>query len=308
MKLRALLFAYQELGYVCFQELLARGADVAALITHPDAEGENIWFRSCAKLARENGIPVHETEEVLSEKWPALAASYKPDIIFSMMFRKMIPMEVLACAPKGAYNLHPSLLPKYRGRCPVNWALINGEPRIGITLHEMVKRADAGAIVAQTAVNIGPDEDVSDAYAKLAAVAPRLFGDAAERLALGTAGRAVQDDALATKFGGRGPKDGEFSWDWPARRIHNLVRAVARPYPGAFWTAGGKKIFVWKTAVRGAAQKAAAAGEAESASPLLVRCGDGQLLELLRVQPENGAETAGAEFAIAGKLREGAAL
>jgi len=75
MKLRAVLFAYQELGYVCFRELLARGADVAALITHPDAEGENIWFRSCAKLAKEHGIPVHETEEVLSPKWAGLAAS-----------------------------------------------------------------------------------------------------------------------------------------------------------------------------------------------------------------------------------------
>jgi len=294
--MKVVLFAYQEIGYVCFEELLRRGAEVAALITHPDDPGENIWFRSCAKLAASRGIPVHVTEEVLSPKWPEIVASCKPELIFSVMFRKMIPMSVLDCASKGAYNLHPSLLPTYRGRCPVNWALINGEPRIGLSLHEMVKRADAGAIIAQTAVAIGPDEDVSDAYKKLAAVAPQLFGDAAERLAQGKAGRAVQDDALATKFGGRGPKDGEFSWDWPARRIHNLVRAVAHPYPGAFFMNGAEKIFVWKTAVK-EGQSAAPQGTAVSVAPLVAACGENTLLELLRVQPENGPETSGAEFA-----------
>lgn len=299
--MRAVLFAYQEIGFVCLEELVRRGADVAALITHPDDAGENIWFRSCAKLAASRRIPVHETEEVLSPKWPELVASYKPELIFSVMFRKMIPMSVLDCATKGAYNLHPSLLPKYRGRCPVNWALINGEPRIGLTLHEMVKRADAGAIVAQTAVSLGPDEDVSDAYKKLAAIAPQLFGDAAERLAQGKARRAVQDDALSTKFGGRGPKDGEFNWDWTARRIHNLVRAVTHPYPGAFFMNGAEKIFVWKTAVQ-EGLRVSPCGTVSALSPLSVSCGENTSLELLRVQPESGAECSGAEFAAQRKL------
>ncbi|MDD2773653.1 MAG: formyltransferase [Elusimicrobiales bacterium] len=299
--MRAVVFAYQEIGCVCLEELLRRGVSVAALITHADDPGEEIWFRSAAAIAREHEIPVYETDEVKGPDWKTIVESYKPDAIFSFMFRRMIAMEILSCAKKGAFNLHPSYLPKYRGRCPANWALVNGEPHTGVTLHEMARRADAGAIVAQAKIPMAPDDDIAALYKKMAAAAPALLASVLPAIEAGNYPRTAQDDSQATKFGVRRPDDGKFGWDWPAQKIHNLVRAVAHPYPGAFCDTGAGKLFVWKTA-NPRKLDGGAPGTIISLNPLAVAAGNGTALDLLRLQHEGEMELSAAGFVSGNRL------
>jgi len=153
---RAVVFAYHSVGVRGIKVLLARGVDIALVVTHHDNPNETIWFDSVAELCAEHQIPT------LSDPQPTIlldaVTKIAPDFIFSFYYRNMLPADVLALAKRGAYNLHGSLLPKYRGRVPVNWAVLHGETETGATLHEMTVKPDAGAIIAQTAVPILPDD------------------------------------------------------------------------------------------------------------------------------------------------------
>ena len=144
---RCVLFAYHEMGYACMEALLAMGAPIAALFTHQDDSHEEIWWRSCADLARSHGVPVY-TPERLDESGSSGSPPCARRSSIRFTTATCCPMRLLRTAPLGAYNLHGSLLPAYRGRAPVNWMLVNGEREAGVTLHHMVARADAGDIVA----------------------------------------------------------------------------------------------------------------------------------------------------------------
>lgn len=298
--MKAVVFAYQEIGCVCLEELLKQGVEVTAVITHPDDPDEKIWFRSVLSLAKKNKIPVFETGSVKEGEWLEKVAGFKPDVIFSFMFRRLLPEGICKCAPLGAFNLHPSLLPKYRGRCPANWVLVNGETGTGLTMHEMVKKADAGVIIAQERVAIGPDDDIADLYKKLVQKAPVLLRAVLPGINDGTCPRTIQDESKATKFGGRTPSDGMFEWNWDPGRIHNLVRAVTHPYPGAFFQndrKSGRKLFVWKTRNSQSFRQdeSAVCGRIISLSPLTVSVG-GASIELVRLQWEGEDELPAPDF------------
>jgi methionyl-tRNA formyltransferase len=241
---RCVLFAYHEMGYACMETLIAMGAPIAALLTHQDAPGEEIWWRSCADLARANSIAVH-TPDKMGAAEIAQVAALRPAIIYSFYYRNLLPPELLTLAPRGACNLHGSLLPKYRGRSPVNWMLANGEREAGATLHHMVARADAGDIVAQRAVEITDDDTALTLYRKIVPFGAALIREYHPLIASGTAPRRAQDLAQGSYFGRRKPEDGRIDWHWPARRIFNLVRAVTHPYPGAFGFIGSRKVYIW---------------------------------------------------------------
>ena len=168
------------------------------------------------------------------------------------MYRRLLGPELLRLAPLGAYNVHPSLLPRYRGRCPVSWVLIHGETETGVTLHDMTAEADAGDIVAQRRLTIAPDETSQSLHHRLVPLFVAVIRDTLPAIAAGTAPRAPQDERQASTFGGRGPDDGAFDWTWSAVRIERLVRAVTRPYPGAFARFEGRRLFVWRAALRSA--------------------------------------------------------
>lgn len=294
--MKAVVFAYQEIGCVCLEELLRQGVEVTCVITHRDNPDEEIWFRPVLGLAKENKIPAFETESVKENEWIKRIAGFKPDVIFSFMFRRLIPEAILKCAPLGAFNLHPSLLPKYRGRCPVNWVLVNGETETGLTMHEMVKKADAGAIIAQESVAIGPDEDVAGLYKKLVQKAPGLLRSIVTEIGNVTCPRIIQDESKATKFGPRTPSDGAFEWNWDPRRIHNVVRAVTHPYPGAFYSPARRgKLFVWKTRNPRSFSPTLPGGRIISLSPLAVSAGGGSI-ELVRLQWDGEEELSAPDF------------
>lgn len=224
-----------------------------------------------ARLAAEQGIPVWAPEDVNHPLWIERIREMKPDVLFSFYYRNLLGDEILNLAPKGAFNLHGSLLPKYRGRAPLNWVLVNGESETGVTLHRMVNRADAGDIVAQQAVAIGADDAALTLHRKLCAAATELLSRALPAILAGTTDERPQDHSQATYVGRRTPEDGRLDWELPAQTLHNLVRAVSDPWPGAFGYAGANKFIVWKSRVRHDLP-AAKPGTVLSIAPLIVAC------------------------------------
>ena len=245
----AIVFAYHGFGVEGLEALARLGVQVRRVFTHADHAGEQIWWRSVAEWAARQGVPCELDANLHEPEVRARIVAEAPDFIFSFYYRKMIPEAVLAFATRGAFNLHGSLLPKFRGRSPINWQLVMGELRSGLTLHRMVRQADAGDLIAQQAVAVHPDQDALGLTRQLLAIAPsfleRAIGDIiAERIK-----PQPQDHALATYFGGRTPAQGLIEWRRSARDIHNLVRAVAPPWPGAFTALLGRRLLVWRTVV-----------------------------------------------------------
>ena len=276
-----LVFAYHEVGYECLDALIQNDEYVLAVITHEDNPGEEIWFRSVAQLAEEYDIPVYKPESVNSPEWIEQIRSWQPDLIFSFYYRNMIREEILNIAPRGAFNMHGSLLPKYRGRVPINWAVLHGETETGVTLHHMVKRADAGDIVDQERITIAPDDTSRDVFEKAVRAARLVLERQLDAITSGTAPRRPQDESQATYYGGRKSEDGRIDWTMDAETIYNLVRAVTHPYPGAFTEIDGKQLFIWKASpVKG---PGGAPGEVLSAKPLRVAAGNGSL-EIVKLQ------------------------
>lgn len=244
MTLRAVVFAYHQVGVRCLQVLLARGVEVTLVVTHPDNPAENIWFDSVAALATEHRLPTLMPTEANSSELNAAVRAAKPDFIFSFYYRHMLSPELLALASHGAFNLHGSLLPKYRGRAPVNWAILHGATETGATLHEMTAKPDAGAIIAQTAVPILPDDTATQVFDKVTVAAEQTLWKSLPALLSGAAPRLPNILANGSYFGGRKPEDGRINWLQPAQTVYNLIRAVAPPYPGAFTEIKGKRFVI----------------------------------------------------------------
>ncbi len=290
---RCLLFAYQEMGYACLTALLDLRAPIAALFTHADAPGEEIWWRSCADLARSRSIPVYTPETIDAESADRIAALH-PDVIYSFYYRSLLPEAVLRTAPLGAFNLHGSLLPAYRGRVPVNWVLVNGERETGVTLHHMIARADAGDIVAQRAVAIDDHDTALTLYRKLVPLGAGLISEFHPLIVEGRAPRRAQDLSQGAYFGRRRPEDGRIDWRWPARRIFNLVRAVTHPYPGAFCSVAARKLIIWEARIARESGPSGQPGTVIGETPdggLEVAAGEGSVI-IGRAQFEGGAEGA----------------
>jgi methionyl-tRNA formyltransferase len=242
---RILFFGYSEVGFECLSLLLERGDNVVALFTHEDNPHEKIWFQTPAVAARARGVPIFTPEKITTPEWLERIAALQPELILSVYYRNMISTKILGLARLGAFNLHGSLLPKYRGRAPINWAVLHGEPRIGMTLHRMVKAPDAGAIVDQEGVDLGPRDTAEQAFRKVLPCARRVIARQIDALLAGTATETPQDASLATYFGGRKPEDGRIDWTQTSRQIFNLIRAVTDPYPGAFTDVAGARLMVW---------------------------------------------------------------
>lgn len=251
MKPRAVVFAYHNVGVRCLRVLLARGVDVALVVTHEDNPAERIWFGSVAQVAAEHGIETITPADPAGAALREAVARARPDFIFSFYYRHMLPAELLALAPRGAYNMHGSLLPKYRGRVPTNWAVLNGETETGATLHEMAAKPDAGAIVAQTSVPILPDDTAQEVFDKVTVAAEQTLWRVLPALLAGEAPHLPNDLTRGSYFGGRKPEDGRIDWSKPAQQVYNLIRAVAPPYPGAFTDLNGQRFVIARARLAG---------------------------------------------------------
>ncbi len=293
----AVVFAYHDVGCRCLRVLLDEQIEVPLVITHRDRPEERIWFASVAALARARAIDAITPDDPNTPEIVERIRDLSPDFLFSFYYRLMLGAPLLAIPGKGAFNVHGSLLPKYRGRVPVNWAIIHGETETGATLHEMVERPDAGRIVDQEAVAILPDDLAVDVFGKVTEAAERVLRRSLPKLADGSAVLRAQDLSKGGYFGGRGPEDGRIDWSSSAKRVHDLVRAVAPPYPGAFTEVEGTRLRVLRT------RRGANKGAARSAAFLYAEggrcyaaCADGEVLELLDLELD-GRRLSAQEFA-----------
>jgi methionyl-tRNA formyltransferase len=284
---RAVVFAYHDVGARCLGVLLEGGVEVPLVVTHRDDPSERIWFASVAELAAGHGI---ETVFPDDPNTPAVAGKVRalaPDFLFSFYYRKMLGRELLQAPSRGAFNLHGSLLPKYRGRAPVNWAVLKGETQTGATLHEMLDKPDAGRIVDQEPVPIGPEDTAAEVFQRVTQAAETVLRRSLPKLIEGSAVLKAQDLARGSYYGGRRPEDGRIDWTQPALAIHNLVRAVAPPYPGAFTRLPRGTLRVLRSRLEPQRQpRPDGPGLYCEDGRLFADCGDGGVLRLLEYETE----------------------
>lgn len=282
---RAVVFAYHNVGVRCLRVLLAHGVEVPLVVTHDDHPGETIWFDSVARAAADHDIAVMSPADPNDPEHVQRIAACKPDFVFSFYYRLLLKAPLLALAPREALNMHGSLLPKYRGRVPVNWAIIHGETETGATLHYMTQTPDSGDIVAQTAVPILPDDTAREVFDKVTVAAELVLNGIMPALIAGTAPRTQQDLSRGAYFGGRKPEDGIIDWSQGAAMIHNLVRAVAPPYPAARTTLRGRQARVLRTRVISAtAPPTASPSLGIAGGRLVAHCGGGGTLAILGLE------------------------
>ena len=284
------VFAYSETGHACLKHLFDRGENVVFVGTHADDPGETAWFPSVAELAKSRGVPPILIDDPNEPSLLSAVKAADPELVFSFYFRHMLPKEIVGLPRLGAFNVHGSLLPKYRGRAPVNWAIVNGETETGATLHAMTAKADAGDIVDQEKVEIGPDDSALDVQHRVSAAAVQILTRRLDELRSGSAPRRPQDEAQATTFPRRRPEDGLIDWSQSAKRVHDLVRAVTHPFPGAFTNVfGGGRATIWKTRLPSLGAHDNFPGQVRrEEGRLYVACGDDRYVEVLSLQREGG--------------------
>jgi len=288
MTTSAVVFGYGDVGVRCTRILLAHGIDVRLVVTHADDPSEHRWYSSFAEFAASNGLPCI-TPACADDKLLYRLHAMAPEFIFSFYYRQLLPAAILATARRGALNMHGSLLPRFRGRAPVNWAVLRGATETGATLHYMVPRADAGDIVDQQAVTIEADETAFDVFGKVVSAAEAVLERSLPRLIAGTAPRTPQDLSRGEYCGRRRPEDGRIDWSRSAREIHDLVRAVAPPYPGAFADFDGERWRVTRTAVLPATAADARRLTLQARDGMcVVTCADGTSLALFEACDSRG--------------------
>lgn len=293
--MKAVVLAYNNIGCVGIKHLLEHDFEISAVFTHKDDPEENIWFPSAAELAAASNIPVYAPDNINHPLWVEKIRQMKPDIIFSFYYRNMISSEILEIPSQGSLNLHGSLLPRYRGRCPVNWVLVNGEKETGVTLHYMTPHPDDGDIAGQQKVTIDNNDTALSLHKKLGTAAGELLDNLLPLLSSNQIKPVPQNNTEASYFGGRSAKDGEIRWDQSSTMIRNLVRAVTAPYPGAFSFQSNRKCIFWQVTSEESSIQAAP-GSVISIDPLTIACGDGTVTVKFG-QSDNGIYVSGSQLA-----------
>jgi methionyl-tRNA formyltransferase len=306
--IKIVVLGYHNIGCRCLEYLIGEKENVVAVFTHNDNSDENLFFDSMAEVAGTSGILCYTPDNINRPEWVLLIKELDPDIIFSFYYRNMISSEILSIPRLGAINLHGSLLPKYRGRCPVNWVLVNGEEETGLTLHYMVDKPDAGDIIARGKIPILFTDTAYTLQKKMEKEAVLVLGRVWELIKEERNERIPQDLSVGSYYGGRKPDDGKIDWNQGSLEIYNLVRAVTHPWPGAFCFFRNQKMFIWECEPV-YIKKNAAPGEIVSFDQqgILVATEDGALL-LKRCQSEGNEELDGNKFATRYSLHTGEIL
>ncbi|MGP8033502.1 MAG: formyltransferase [Steroidobacteraceae bacterium] len=284
----AVVFAYHDVGVRCLKTLLSGGMQVPLVVTVPDDPRENRWYASVAETAADYGLEAIAPANAATAELKSRVRSLQPDFLFSFYYRSLLSAALLGSARHGALNMHGSLLPKFRGRAPVNWAILKGERETGATLHYMVEQADAGDIVDQMSVPILVDDDARTVLAKVTVAAETILARSLPALLAGSAPRRPQSIVPGQYFGRRTPEDGRIDWTRPAREIHDLARAVAPPFPGAFADVGGERWEIQRTRLSDRPAPRAGAWLFGVDGELYAACGGGGVLRLVSVANAHG--------------------
>ena len=275
---RAVVFGYGDIGVRGLATLLEAGLEVPLVVTHVDDPNETRWYASLFDFSRSRNVRV--LADPPADAVEKEVAKVRPDLIFSFYYRSMLAMALLRHARLGAFNMHGSLLPKFRGRAPLNWAIVKGERETGVTLHEMVEKPDAGRIVDQEAVPIGPDDTAVEVFHRMTAAAESVLRRSLPAIVKGAVQFKPNELARGSYFGRRRPEDGRIDWSRSAQEIHDLVRAVAPPFPGAF----DDRFKVHRTQMTDRPAGNRPPGTFQEHGEWFAVCGDGKVLRLLDVR------------------------
>ena len=240
------VFAYHNIGIRGIKSLLKHKIKIYAVFTHRDKLEENIWFNSVSQFCLKKKIRYYFSDECDEKKTIEIISNFNEvSVIFSFYYRNIISKKILKLSKYGGINLHGSMLPKYRGRSPVNWQLINGESNGGLTLHCMTEKPDAGDIVDQEPVMISINDNALSLFSKLENLVEPLIARNIKKIVSGKYNKIIQNHSIASYFSGRKPEDGLIDWSSSSEKIYNLVRGITKPYPGAFTFLNNKKFIIW---------------------------------------------------------------
>ncbi|MFF3500357.1 methionyl-tRNA formyltransferase [Streptomyces sp. NPDC003247] len=251
--MRVVMLGYQTWGHRTLQALLDSRHEVVLVLTHPKSDHayERIWGDNVAELAEKNDIPVLLRNRPDDPELLDAVRAARPDIIVANNWRTWLPPELFDLPPHGTLNIHDSLLPAYAGFSPLIWALINGEERVGVTAHRMNAELDAGDILVQRAVPVGPTDTATDLFHRTVDLIAPIVRESLDLIASGRDARqwVPQDRGRASFFHKRALDDSRIDWRWPAERLERLVRAQSDPYPNAFTHHRGERLRIVSAAV-----------------------------------------------------------
>ncbi len=243
--MKLFLFLGSRRGYAVLKKLIAVNAQIAGILCLVEDSHEEQFHPRVGDIAKEHNIPIFYSSDVKSPAYAAVITKINPDIVFVIGWRYLITKEAYSLPPKGTLIIHDSLLPTYRGFAPMNWAIINGETKTGVTLFHIADGVDCGPIVDQMATDILLTDTAQTVDEKIITLYEEIITRNLAALENGTAKSTPQDESAATYTCKRTPKDGEINWQASALQIHNLIRALTHPFPGAYTTLQGKTVQIW---------------------------------------------------------------
>lgn len=296
--MRTVWVSFDTIGRDCLAAAADVGAEVVGVVTLPGPIDPNRSGQcSFDDLAARLGAALIETRDVNALETLNVIRKLDPELVFVVGWSQIVHDPFIALASEGVFGMHPTLLPRHRGRAPIPWAILTGLARTGVTLFEIVDATpDSGSIVGQVTLDVAPDETATSLFARVADAHVELTRELLPQLLAGTAPRIPQDPSRASSWPGRTPADGIIDWDTRAQYLYDWVRAQTRPYPGAFTFLGDEKVIVWSARPVELAHAAAAGTVVEvgSAGPV-VACGEGALV-LEEIQTGAGELEVGARL------------
>jgi methionyl-tRNA formyltransferase len=278
---RVVWVTFDTMGRDCLEASAEAGAEVVGIVTLPGPVDPNRSGQcSFDDVAARHGTALVEITDVNAPETVEAVRELKPELIFVVGWSQLVREPFIALASRGIYGMHPTLLPRHRGRAPIPWAILSGLAKTGVTLFEITdSTADSGPIVAQVEVEITRDETATTLFEKLARTHVELVRECVPRLIAGTASRTLQDARRASLWPKRAPADGIIDWETRAPYLYDWVRAQTRPYPGAFTYLGDERVIIWRARPVGL-DAAAPSGTVveERDEGVVVACGEGGLL------------------------------
>ena len=296
--MRILFMGTPEFAVASLKRLVEDGHQVCGVFTQPDKpknRGHKMAFSPVKEYALTVGIPVYQPLKMRDGEALDIVRELAPELIVVAAYGKLLPEDILNTPPCGSINVHSSLLPKYRGAAPINWAILNGERVTGVSIMYMAKELDAGDVILCRETPIDPDEDAQALTARLALLGADALAEAVEQLKNGTAQRTPQDHSAFTYAPMLDRSLSPMDFTRSAQQLHDQVRGLI-PWPCASMTLDGRTVKVYRTAIGG--ETALAAGRIAEAGKqgLAIACGDGRLLRVLELQAEGGRRMAAADY------------
>jgi len=275
--MRILFFGGHDLGKITLEYLLEQDKNVVAAVM---TETDNEWYHGLEEVTDKYNLKLFEEKNINNNQFvEKVRDELKPDLIVSVNFDQIFKKEIINIPEKGCINIHASLLPKYRGRAPLNWAILNGEEETGVTVHYINEGIDTGKIILQEKIEIKKTDYIADILKKVKGKYPELINKAVDLIDNDEVEPVEQKKENGSYYGKRTPADGLINWEQSAKIIYNLIRAVSHPYPGAFTYLDDEKVFIWRAEVEAKNANNEQPGKIieKSDDSLFVQCGKGQL-------------------------------